>query len=77
MMANVVDLEQAAMICALRRPRGALVLLDFKAAFPSVSHAYMRSCLEGFGVPAEALRVIDAFYDAGGCDIVVGGCPHK
>ena len=73
MLANVVDLEHAAMMCALRKQRGALVLLDVKAAFPSVSHQCMRKCLVGLGMPATALGVIDALYDAGYCDIALGG----
>ena len=73
MLANVVDLEHHAMMAALSRRRGLLLLLDFKAAFPSVAHAYMQQCLEGFGVPPEALHVVRALYDGGRCVISSGG----
>lgn len=62
-----------AMLKALSRPRGILLLLDFKAAFPSVSHRYMRHCLERYGLPPNALRVIDFLYDASRCRIAVKG----
>ena len=37
LLANVIDLEEAAMRVSLQAPDGGTVLLDFAAAFPSVS----------------------------------------
>ena len=51
MIKNVVEIEQMAMEVALNTERGLILLLDFKAAFPSVSHAYMKKCMEGYGLP--------------------------
>ena len=73
MLANVVELEHAAMMTAMREAQGMIVLVDFKAAFPSVSHRFMRLCLDGLGMPSEALRVLDAFYARARCSISVGG----
>ena len=73
MMSNVVDLEHHAMMVAASKDRGLLLLLDFKAAFPSVAHAYMRRCLEGFGMPSACLQTLDALYDAGRCVVSAGG----
>ncbi|CAK0898422.1 unnamed protein product [Prorocentrum cordatum] len=73
MLANVVELEHDAMLTATQKQRGMILLVDFKAAFPSVSHRFLRRCLEGFGMPGEALRVLDALYDQGRCKVAVGG----
>jgi len=72
MMANVADLEHEAMMTSLSKPRGLLLLVDFKAAFPSVSQEFMQECLEGFGMPLEALRVLESLYDGGCCEVVLG-----
>ena len=72
MLANVVDLEEHAMLAAARCDHAMIVLVDFKAAFPSVSHAYLKTCLRGIGVPPDALWVIDALYDRGRCSISSG-----
>ena len=62
MLANVVDVDFDAMRISLTREYGALVLFDFQAAFPSVSHDYMRRVLRHLGLPEEARRLIDSLY---------------
>ena len=41
MLANVVDLEHKAMMTSLAESRGLLLLIDFKAAFPSIARDFM------------------------------------
>ena len=38
MLANVIQLEALALSTAARHKTGAAILIDFKAAFPSISH---------------------------------------
>ena len=73
MLANVVELEHEAMVASLQHEQGLLLLLDFKAAFPSVSHEYLLGCLKGYGMPASARRVVEALYNKGGCLISSSG----
>ena len=56
MLQNVIDIDWQAMIVSLRSSSGALVLFDFKAAFPSVSHPFLIQCLELLGLPGEAMQ---------------------
>ena len=46
----------------MRNEKGALILFDFKAAFPSISHDYMWAMLNHLGVPAHVLRAYKALY---------------
>ncbi len=50
-------------------------LVDFKAAFPSMSHQYMRKCTEGVGCPKVATTVLKAFYlDGTAVSLLEGRC---
>ena len=49
------------------------LLIDFKAAFPSVSHQFMMFCFKAMGMPASMIRVLQALYLDGHCCISVGG----
>ena len=40
MLHNVIQIDYDAMTVSLKRDRGMLVLFDFKAAFPSISHEF-------------------------------------
>eukprot|EP00959_Pyramimonas_sp_CCMP1952_P310511 6498660-Pyramimonas_sp.AAC.1 len=53
--------------------QGMVVLVDFKAAFPSVSHGLMQVCLEGFGVPEAARAAPQTFYSDSACKVSAGG----
>ena len=43
---NVIEIEWELLKCSIRSKKGALVLFDFSAAFPSVSHKYMWAVLK-------------------------------
>ena len=40
MLNNILDIDYHAMTVSLKHDKGALLLFDFKAAFPSVSHDF-------------------------------------
>ena len=44
LLSNVVDVDCEAMTVSLKYAGGAIVLFDFKAAFPSISHATSTQC---------------------------------
>ena len=76
MLSNVVDVDTEAMTVSLRDEEGALVLFDFAAAFPSMSHDYLRAVLRHLGLPDELLHLVDALYDANRCVISCKGGVH-
>ena len=41
MLTNVIDVEHGSQQAALKEEQGATILLDFKAAFPSLSHGFL------------------------------------
>ena len=47
---------------SLNTSSGAIVLFDFKAAFPSLSIDYMMAMLEMIGLPSAARNLITALY---------------
>ena len=49
MLANIVEVDYHAMKISLMHDRGALVLFDFEAAFPSVSQEFMWEMLTHIG----------------------------
>ena len=62
MMANLLDIDEAAQIISVRSTRGAIILLDFKAAFPSMDHAFIWDTLAAVGVPLGFVDAIKLFY---------------
>jgi hypothetical protein len=73
MIGNIVDVDYEAMTVSLKYERGALILFDFRAAFPSMSHEYMFEVLSRIGVPEDALNFIRALYDENKCLISCKG----
>ena len=63
MLANVFDTEFEAQ----------MVLIDFKAAFPSLSHNYLLEVLHGLGVSRQACQLIRSLYHMHGCNILFSG----
>ena len=49
------------------------MLIDFKAAFPSINHDYLFICLKEVGFPTPALRVVRRLYQDGHCEVASGG----
>jgi len=73
MLHNVIDVDTASMTVSLKHEHGALVLFDFKAAFPSVSHPFLIQCLELLGLPKEAMNFIQSLYHDNRCVIRIQG----
>ena len=71
MLHNIIDIDWESMTISLKKDRGALVLFDFRAAFPSVSHPFLLACLELLGLPASAMNFVRVIYDNNKCYIRV------
>ena len=69
MLNNVIDIDYHAMTVSLRCHKGAMIFFDFKAAFPSVSHAFLMRSLQSIGIPPSALPFINTLYDNNNCNI--------
>ena len=54
---------------ALMGPDGAMVLFDFRAAFPSLSQQYLMSTLRAVGLLENVLNLVDSLYDNNHCQI--------
>ena len=62
MLSNVVDVDVEAMKISLKHPHGAIVLLDFASACPSLSQEYMLKVLSHIGLPEGILKAIQQMY---------------
>ena len=62
MLRNVLDVDFEAQIISLRTRRGAIVLFDFKSAFPSISHDYLWEALLAVGLPEKYVQTLQLFY---------------
>ena len=58
---------------SLLHDRGALILFDFEAAFPSVSQGYMIDMLRLLGIPPNIVKVVSALYHKCSCLIKIQG----
>ena len=73
MLHNTIDIDWESMVISLKHDGGALVLFDFKAAFPSISHPFLIACLKYLGLPSSAMHFIEAMYDGNKCYMRVHG----
>ena len=73
MLHNVIDIDWEAMKVSLKHQNGALVLFDFKAAFPSVGHDFLINSLTYLGVPHFAMNFIHHMYQHNHCVIRMQG----
>ena len=62
------------MTISLKHDTGALILFDFKVAFPSLSHPFLTHCLSCLGLPDSALNFSRALYHQNICHIRIKGC---
>ena len=72
-LANLIDIDTESMTISLRSERGAIILFDFRAAFPSVSQDYVHQVLEYIGMPEAPRRLILSLYDDSKCVISCKG----
>ena len=73
MLANIIDVEEAAMRTSLTQNEGAIILFDFSAAFPSLSQEFLMRTLEFIGVPSAALNLVKALYHCSSCRLQLDG----
>ena len=62
MFKNIVDIEMEAMRISVTSKNGALVLFDFGAAFPSLSHELLWEVMWRIGIPTKTLKAVQALY---------------
>ena len=70
---NIVDIDFASMKVRMKGERGAIVLFDFKAAFPSINHNYMWATLSKLGIPNNIIRAYQRLYINNNHTINIGG----
>ena len=63
MMTNILDIDTAAQIISVKSTRGAIILFDFKAAFPSMDHSFIWETLLVAGIPLEFVSAIQMLYN--------------
>ncbi len=73
MLKNVIDVDYHAMTVSLTTDRGAMLLFDFKAAFPSIAHDFLFNSLHDIGLPPHAIALIKALYSRNACNIAYKG----
>ena len=73
MLRNIVDIDFEAMKVSLRHREGVLILFDFAAAFPSISHVFMHRVLSHIGLPEHVHRVVQALYYENACCVCIKG----
>jgi hypothetical protein len=62
MLRNVLDIDFAAQQVSVRSKSGAMLLFDFTAAFPSLSHDMIWDTLEIAGIDLGFIQVVKTFY---------------
>ena len=77
MLNNIIDIDYHAMTVSLTSSKGAVIFFDFKAAFPSVSHDFLRRSLAHIGMPHSAMSFIGALYDHNMCNISFKGSIYE
>ena len=73
LLQNLLDVDFAAQKISIKTNVGAIILFDFRAAFPSLAHDFMWSALAAIGLPDEYLRVLKCFYKDNFHRMRVGG----
>ena len=77
MLLDVLDISHAAQKTTLNSNTGGIILLGFKAAFPSLSHGFLQSMLEALGLPEHTQAALRNLYCDHRCNINFGGSAHS
>jgi endonuclease/exonuclease/phosphatase family metal-dependent hydrolase len=62
MLLNLIDVDTAAQKISVKSSRGAIILFDFRAAFPSMNHSFIWETLKMAGIPTDFIDAIRALY---------------
>jgi len=73
MASNILGVETQAQEVCYRCRRGGVLLLDFKAAFPSISQTFLLDMLGHLGLPPKVRNVIKNLYRGHSCNLCFGG----
>ena len=73
MLSNILDIDFESMKISLLHDKGALILFDFEAAFPSVSQSFMMEMLNLIGLPGNIVKVVSALYHKCSCLTKIDG----
>jgi hypothetical protein len=73
MLHNILDIDYESMRVSLKSKAGSLLLFDFRAAFPSVSHDFLMKCLTYLGLPEAVMNFIHIMYNNNMCTIRIQG----
>ena len=73
LLTNVLEIDWESMRVSLSTDRGALVLFDFEAAFPSLSQDFLFEALAKTGLPPGILQAIRGLYHNNECLIKLKG----
>ena len=76
-LSNLIAIDAAAMETALEHPRGAIILFDFKAAFPSIAPEYLFEALRHMGLPQNAINFVTSLYDRNMCQVSYKGQQYE
>ena len=63
-LSNFLDIEQAALSSPDGGRKSAILLLDFSAAYPSISREFLFKSLEAVKLPEQVITAIKSFYKA-------------
>jgi hypothetical protein len=75
MQDNIIEAEALALhICKHFNSESGMVLFDFSAAFPSLSHQFIFAALAELGVPEWFLMALRKLYSKCTANILIGGC---
>jgi len=69
MASNIIDVEFESMKTSLLEDRGGILLLDFRAAFPSISQEFLHQMLEILSLPSEVRWAVKNLYCGHRCNI--------
>ena len=72
MISNIVGVEAAAQVVSLSHSKGGILLLDFRAAFPSISQDFLLKVLKVLRLPKEIRNVVANLYSGHSCDVCFG-----
>ena len=76
-MQNVVEVDEGMRKAALLGSSPAAIFFDFKAAFPSLSQAFMIATLSHLGIPRHIIQFIKCLYWDSRCLLSIGGRRYK
>jgi hypothetical protein len=73
MLRNILEIDFEGQRISIKHKRAAIILFDFRAAFPSLCHDFMWDALLGIGLPLQYIDALKLFYKSNRHFIKIGG----